>query len=495
MMNSMKYIFILTMGVILLTSCESFLDRQPLDQITTGNFYQTASDADLAVIAAYSAIQSINWHGKSWMILEIPTDNTTTGGNDPDFSPIDNFTISSDNVPNAEFWTEHYRLVTLSNQVLDNVPGIDMDVDLRNSYLAEARFLRAYSYFDLVRIYGGVPIIKNVPNIDSDLYIAKSEVDEVYAFIIEDLKFAIEHLPEERASSSFGRATMDAAKATLAKVYLTTKDFDLCQELCREIIADGRYQLEEDFSGNWLRDKSDNNSESIFQIQYVGCGPGNTGNALQAFFAPWGQGITQNSDGWGSQIPTAPNIDNPGTTIKDAYEPEDKRFYHTIMAAGAEYPMLNPELGGYTYPATGASRANINIKKYVIGGGPDVCFMSTPQNFHAIRYADVLLTLAEAACSRNGGISATPDVLEGFNAIRERAGLPSLDIINLDQVFLERRLEFAFENQRWFDLLRTGKIRETMQLHGKQMQDFHLLFPIPSQELAINTNLIQNPGY
>jgi len=478
-----------------MSSCSGFLDRQPLDQITTGNFYQTASDADLAVIAAYSAIQSINWHGKSWMILEIPTDNTTTGGNDPDFSPIDNFTISSDNVPNAEFWTEHYRLVTLCNQVLDNVPAIEMDEEIKNGYLAEARFLRAYSYFDLVRVYGGVPIIENVPSIDSDLYIPRSEVEVVYDFIVADLEYAIENLPATRSSASFGRATMDAAKATLAKVYLTTKNYDKSQDLSREIIADGRYKLEEKFSGNWLRDQSDNNSESIFQIQYVGCGPGNTGNALQAFFAPWGQGITQNSDGWGSQIPTAPNIDTPGTTIRDAFEPEDERFYHTIMSAGVEYPMLNPELGGYTYPATGASRANVNIKKYVIGGGADVCFMSTPQNYHAIRYPDVLLTLAEAACARNGGISGTPDVLDAFNSVRTRAGLPAEDIITLDMVFQERRLEFAFENQRWFDLLRMGNIRETMQLHGKQMQEFHLLFPIPSQELAINTNLTQNPGY
>jgi len=482
-------------GLCLFSSCDNFLDRQPLDQITTGNFYQSASDADFAVIAAYSAIQGVNWHGKSWMMLEIPSDNTTTGGNDPDFSPIDNFTINSDNPPNSEFWTEHYRLITLCNQVLDNVPAIEMDNELKNSYLAEARFLRAYAYFDLVRIYGGVPLIKEVPTINSDLFIARSSVDEVYTFIEEDLDFAIGHLPEQRSNASAGRATMDAAKATLAKVYLTTKNYDECQRLCREIIADGRYQLEEDFSGNWLKDKSDNNGESIFQIQYVGCGPGNTGNALQAFFAPWGQGITQNSDGWGSQIPTAPNIDNPGTTIKDAYDPEDLRFYHTIMSAGSGYPMINPELGGYTYPATGASRANINIKKYVIGGGPDVCFMSTPQNFHAIRYADVLLSLAEAACARNGGISATPDVLEAFNAVRTRAGMPTEDIIMLDMVFEERRLEFAFENQRWFDLLRTGNVKEIMQLHGKQMQDFHLLFPIPSQELAINSNLEQNPGY
>ena len=494
MSNYKKYTF-LFLGAILLASCDGFLDRQPLDQISTDNFYKTANDADLAVISAYSTIQAINWHGKSWMITEIPSDNTTTGGNDPDFSPIDNFTISPDNVPNTEYWTEHYRLITQANQVIQYVPEIDMEVSLRNSYVAEAKFLRAFSYLDLVRIYGDVPIIKEVPTIDSDLYIARHSVEEVFDFIEEDLLYGIEHLPETRGSASLGRATMDAAKALLAKAYLTERRFEDCMELCREIIADGRYRLEENFANNWLRDVSDNNSESIFQIQYVGCGPGNTGNALQAFFAPWGQGITQNSDGWGSQIPTSPSIDNPGSTIKDAYDPDDLRIYHTMMTPADFYPMINPELGGYTYPATGASRAGINIKKYVIGGGADVCFMSTPQNFHAIRYPDVLLMLAEAACERNGGLSATPDVLDAFNQVRIRAGMPDVEIIDSEMVFHERRLEFAFENQRWFDLLRQGNVVETMLLHGKQMQEFHVLFPIPSQELAVNTNLVQNPGY
>ena len=494
-MRKIKIYFVLFLGAVLFSACDGFLDREPLDQISTGNFYQSATDANLAVIAIYSTIQAINWHGKSWMITEIPSDNTTTGGNDPDFSPIDNFTISSDNGPNTEYWTEHFRLVTQANQAIKFVPEIDMDPLLRNAYVAEARFLRAFSYLDLVRIYGGVPIIDEVPTIESDLYIPRSTVDEVYGFIEADLLYAIEHLPATRSSAELGRATMGAAQALLAKSYLTERRFDECMELCRAIIADGRYKLEENFSGNWLRDVSDNNSEAIFQIQYVGCGPGNTGNALQAFFAPWGQGITQNSDGWGSQIPTSPTIDNPGTTIKDAYDPDDLRIYHTMMTPADYYPMINPELGGYTYPATGASRAGINIKKYIIGGGSDVCFMSTPQNFHAIRYPDVLLMLAEAACARNGGISATPDVLEAFNQVRTRAGMPSEDIIDIDMVFHERRLEFAFENQRWFDLLRTGNVKEIMLLHGKQMQDFHLLFPIPASELAINTNLEQNPGY
>jgi hypothetical protein len=334
-----------------------------------------------------------------------------------------------------------------------------------------------------------------VPSIDSDLNVLRDPEESVYQFIVEDLEWAIDALPETRPSSENGRATSYAAKSILAKVFLTIGRYDESMDLCREIISSNRYQLEEDFANNWLKDKSDNNKESIWQIQYVGCGPGNTGNALQAFFAPWGQAITGNTDGWGSQIPTAPSIDNPTTTILDVYSNEDLRKYHTIMTPGEEYPMINPESGGYIYPATGASRGQSNIKKYVIGGGPDVCFMSTPQNQHAIRYADVLLTLVEASCKRNGDISVTPDVISAFNSVRSRAGLEMVQTVTTDLLFEERRAEFAFENHRWFDLLRTGNVKSIMQVHGKQFQDFNVLFPIPSSEIAINPNLTQNPGY
>ncbi len=493
----MKKIYLLPLfGIVILSlGCSDFLDRQPLDEISTATFYTNAEEADLAAKSMYSAIQAINWKGKSWMIEEIPSDNTTPGGNDPDFSPIDNFTTSADNVPVLEYWTEHYRLVTLTNQILTFVSPIDMDEDQKNAILGEARFLRAYAYFDLVRIFGAVPIIDEVPTISSDLNVPRNSVDEVYDFIIDDLQKAIIWLPLTRAASENGRVTSHAANAILAKVFVTIGRYDESMELCRNVIASGLYSLEQDFANNWLRDKSDNNSESIWQIQYVGCGPGNTGNALQAFFAPWGQAITGNTDGWGSQIPTAPSIDNPTTTILDVYSNDDLRKYHTIMTPGDEYPMINAETGGYIYPATGASRGQSNIKKYVIGGGPDVCFMSTPQNQHAIRYADVLLTLVEASCRLSGGISVTPDVIESFNAVRTRAGLSEVGNVTIDMLFDERRAEFAFENQRWFDLLRSGKVKEIMQVHGKQFQDHSVLFPIPAAEISINPNLTQNVGY
>ncbi len=478
-----------------IVSCEGFLDRPPLDQIDSSQFYQTANDARLAMLSVYAPMQSVNWYGKSWMLTEIPTDNTEPGGNDPDFSPIDNFTVNPDNVPNAEFWAEHFKTIALANQVISNVPPIQMDLNEKNSIIGEARFMRAFAYFDLVRIYGGVPIIEEVPTISSDLNVFRNSVDEVYVFIIQDLLYAYENTKVAHSGADLGRATSGSAGALLAKVYLTNEQYNNAIELSNEIINTGRYKLQDDFDDNWLKEKADNNQESIFQVQYAGCGPVGTGNALQAFFAPWGEGITGNSDGWGSQVPSGPQVNNPGSTIKDAFEEHDLRLHQTIMTSGDFYPEINADKGGYTYPATGASKTSINIKKYVIGGGPDVCFMTTPMNVHVIRYADVLLTLAEASCGLSGGLSVNEEAIEAFNQIRRRAGIDEVSLLTSELVLEERRREFAFENQRWFDLLRSGKVKEIMTLHGKLMQDHHVLFPIPSEEISINPNLEQNPGY
>jgi len=263
-------IAVCTLALLSVISCGEFLDREPLDQLSEETFYKTASDANKAAISMYAIPQGINWFGKAWIMLEIPSDNTTVGGNDPDFSPIDNFTVNPDNVPNLEFWTEHFRLVTAANQIVRFVPDIDMDVATRDAIVGEARFLRAYSYFDLARIYGDVPIVTEVPDINTDVLVPRDPVADVYDFLIADLQNAIETLPLVRTSANYGRPTSGAAKSLLAKVYLTLEMYDEAMELCRDVIASGQYQLMEDFGDNWLRDVSDNNAESVWQIQYTG---------------------------------------------------------------------------------------------------------------------------------------------------------------------------------------------------------------------------------
>ncbi len=165
------------------------------------------------------------------------------------------------------------------------------------------------------------------------------------------------------------------------------------------------------------------------------------------------------------------------------------------MTPNAHYPEINAGDGGYTYPSNGASASATNIKKYVVGSGSSICFMSTPLNAHVIRYADVLLMYAEALMEIQGGETSSAEALNYFNMVRLRAGLEPLDFIDRTIMLHERRVEFAFENQRWFDLIRTGKAVELLTLHGKNIQNHHVLFPIPSAELEINPKLSQNPGY
>ena len=490
-MKPFRIIFIL----FLCTSCSGFLDREPLDQLTTNNFYKTESDANRALLSVYTPMMDVEWSGKGWMITEIPSDNTQAGGLDPDFTPIDNFTTTADNPAVANYWAIHYKQITLANVAIEQIAGMDVETGTKNRFIAEARFLRALAYFDLVRIYGDVPLVIEAPKFGDNLLLPRANTSEVYDQIAEDFLYAKDNLPVQWSGLNVGRATKGAAMAYLSKVYLTTRDYVKSRDFAKSVIDLGVYSLMNDFTDNFELNTSDNNRESIFQVQFTGCGAFGTGNAQQAFFAPWGEGITKDRDGWGSQIPTGPQLSNPGTTIVDAFEEDDLRESVTIMSANKYYPTINPGDGGYTYPAAGASATAINIKKYVVGSGSNICFMSTPQNSHLIRLSDMYLTYAESIMEIEGGVSTNTQALDAFNQVRIRAGLEPLTMIDKEILLNERRVEFAFEGHRWFDLLRSGRMVEIMTLHGKNPDLHNLLFPIPDSEVKINPNLVQNPGY
>ena len=495
-MKNYTYIFLCFGALFSLASCEDFLDRQPLDQITVDNFYRNTNEVNAALIGSYAPLLNEDWTGKGWMITEIPSDNSQPGGADPDFSPIDNFTVTADNLIVGNYWARHYQMVTYTNTIISKTELSDgIDDDAKQPLLAEARFLRAAAYFDLVRIFGGVPLITEPPVFGEDLLFPRSTVPEVYDLIIADLQFASEHLPLERGGSDIGRATKGAALTFLSKVYLTTRDYLKAKETAEAVMSLGVYDLMPTYESLFELATNDNNIESIFQAQYAGCGPFGTGNPMQAFFAPWGEGITKDRDGWGSHVPTGPSVSNPNTTMLDAYEEGDERKKWTVMTSNEHYPSINAEDGGYTYPSTSVSATNGNIKKYVVGSGPDICFMSTPQNAHILRYADVLLTYAEAQIEIDGGVTSDAGALAAFNAVRLRAGLEAVAQIDKEMMLAERRVEFAFEGHRWFDLIRSNRAVEIMRLHGKNIDVHNLLFPIPSGEMQINPELVQNPGY
>ena len=495
MSNNIK-LTILAVIAIGLSSCDDFLDRQPLDQITVENFYKNAEEVNLALVGSYAPMLDIDWTGKGWMITEIPSDNSQPGGTDPEFSPIDNFTVTADNPVIAAWWAKHYQQIGYANTILGKLESsttID-DAD-RLAFDAEARFLRAVAYFDLVRIFGGVPLVTEPVEFGDELLLPRAEVDAIYELIKADFTAGAEHLPLTRSGAAAGRATRGAAGAFLAKVLLTRREFVAARDQALEVINSGVYSLMPHYEDLFQLATSDNNQESIFQVQYAGCGPFGTGNPMQAFFAPWGEGITKDRDGWGSQIPSSPIISTPNTTIVDAFEPGDLRKPVTVMTGGNYYPEINAGDGGYTYPNSGASAGAANIKKYVVGSGSNICFMSTPQNASVYRYADLLLVYAEAILENQGGVTVNQNALDAFNAVRVRAGLEPVDQISRESLLHERRVELAFEGQRWYDLVRSGRMVEIMSIHGKNPAEHNVLFPIPSAELQINPNLVQNPGY
>lgn len=494
-MKSIKIYLLLPLLLVLNLSCSDFLDREPLDQLTESSFYKTESDANRALLSVYSPMMNENWTGKGWQINEIPSDNSQPGGLDPDFTPIDNFTVTADNIPVGNYWAIHYRQIALANVAIEKVGGMNLEKEKINALVAEAQFLRAVAYFDLVRIYGAVPLVIIPPAFGQDMNLPRTAVEDIYELIVADLDVAAEELPLTRSGQNIGRATRGAALGYLAKVHLTRRDFLASKNNAKAVMDLGIYSLMEDAKDNFELSTSDNNKESLFQAQFAGCGTFGTGNPMQAFFAPWGEGITKDRDGWGSQIPTGPQQSNPGTTMLDAFEDDDLRKNVTVMTANVHYPSINAGDGGYTYPGNGASATAANIKKYVVGSGSNICFMSTPQNVHLIRYADILLTYAESIMMIEGGLSSNVEALAAFNEVRARAGLDPLTEIDNDIMLQERRVEFAFEGHRWFDLIRSGKTVETLTLHGKNLDSHHLLFPVPSSELKINPNLEQNPGY
>ncbi|OAV45330.1 RagB/SusD family nutrient uptake outer membrane protein [Lewinella sp. 4G2] len=471
-------------------SCgEEFLDRQPIDTVAEDNFFQNQKEVDLATLAIYTALQSQGYYGEAWSVEELPSDDARRAGGDA----IDNFATNANNGNIASYWNAHYRAITLANIVINKAPEATMTDEERAALIAEARFLRGISYFNLVRVYGGVPIITEIPKIEDDLLPSRNSVDEVYAFIKADLEPGTTDLP---ISTENSRATIGAAKMYLAYVHLTLGEHEEASALAKDIIDSGVYSLLEDYGDLWDPNISDNNAESIFEIQYAGCRNWGTGNMRQAFFAPFGQDITRAGDGWGVVLPTTPQTGASGTTSQDIWEDGDLRRYWTLMEAGNEYKDINPG-EGYIYPDNGAGGSGANIKKYVIGGGPDVCFMSTPQNASLMRLSDAYLVYAEAEANKTGGVSLDPQVLEVFNAIRIRAGLEPLEVITLEDIDLERRREYMFEGKRWFDIKRKGDEAAVslMRLAGKTLTVEKLVQPLPANELELNPNLTQNPGY
>ncbi|NIJ54466.1 RagB/SusD family nutrient uptake outer membrane protein [Dyadobacter arcticus] len=510
-----KSIYILALTTLFLTACsEEFLNRVPESSVTSGNFYKTEAQFEQALVGAYAATRNAKSSISDWSMGEMRSDNThiefnntNRGGQYIEREDADFFLDKNVSGLVASKYNSLYVGIARANNILDYIVAAGLSPDAVNRFTGQAKFLRALFYFDLVRYFGGVPLYLKAVQGAGDAYVPRSSVAEVYNVIIEDLKDAISKLPVP-AFPQNGRATQGAARMLLADVYLVQKNFAAAETELKSVTQMG-YALLPDYAAAFsLANK--NSKESIFEIQYQ------QGNQLQASdfvypFLPLSSDVkiitgiaSQNRQGGGWNVPTFEMI---GT-----YEPGDKRLEASIAIAegtGVIGDMVIDAIKSPVgYKMAAGKRAYPYIKKYL---HPHALEQNTDDNFPIYRYSDALLSLAEALNEQN----KTADALVYLNPVRTRAGLAavtsSTQAALRDIILHERRVELAFENKRWLDLVRTGKAIDVMTKNGEYIKQAHkgesyipatsynvtpdkLIYPIPNREILIGA-LDQNPGY
>ncbi len=474
---------------LLLSACEKYLQLEHRSVADVESFYKTSQDAIVATNAAYNPLQEIHRSSQGiWLLTEVASDNT----DDTDVS-IDNLTLGTTNAAVSLAWQYHYLGIARCNTVLNRLPGISMETSLRNRLMLEAQFLRGLYYFNLVRLFGPVPLINQETQdlqqtIPSNLPARASE-EEVYAQIIADFT-AAEALPATYPAADLGRATSGAAKAYLAKLYLTRKNYSQAIVKAKEVIDSKVYELLPSYASVFAVNQK-NSRESIFEVQFfIGAqsGTGNfLGQNLHELFAPAGSGSSvtgvTGSNGVGRNIPT--------DELVEAYEAGDPRKEASLRTS-------------YTNTSGNVVKVNYTLKYLdpsATGGTQGGSGVGSSNSVRVFRYADLLLVYAEALNEQQGG---SLESLEAINSVRRRAraGQPTTlpDLFGLSQTALreaierERRVELAFENHRWFDLVRTGKARAILA-QTKNIQIRNTLYPIPERERIINPKLTQNEGY
>jgi hypothetical protein len=399
-------------------------------------------------------------------------------GSITDQDEFDKFYLRTTNPLLAERWSDGYKGIYRCNTVLDRIVAVPMDETLKKRITGEAKFLRALMYFNLVRMFGDVPLVlKEITDTNEGYTYGRAPVAEVYAQIIGDLSEAELLLPVEYSSANVGRATSGAAKALLGKVYLTRKLYTDAEAKLKEVVDMenlGIYALLPTYA-DVFKTANKNGKESVFAVQYKKGNLGE-GSGFANLYAPQVSG--------NAVIPFGGDGNNrPTTDLENAYEPGDIRK-DISMATG--------------YTNEQGTRVDFYyIKKYA--DLPAVKYDSE-DNWPVIRFADVLLMYAEAL-NETGKIT---EALPFLNRVRVRATLPEKEALTQSEMRLaleqERRVELAFEGHRWFDLVRTGRALEV--LNGKaqaiglttQLTENNLIFPIPQSQIDVNPSLIkQNP--
>lgn len=457
-MKKQHNIFILVL-LIFVSCSKEFTELAPISERNADNFYKTASDMEVAVNAIYGTLKSNGAFNQSyWILQELRSDNTFWDGTGlaEEVTVFDRFNdISTSNIT-EDAWVSSYLGISRANIVLNRIENIDMDASLKSRLKGEALFLRSFYYYNLAVLFGNIPLIINeTTSVAEGNEHRQVTATEVYNQIVTDLIDAEAGLPA-KASATNGRATKGAAATLLAKVYLTKGEASNAETALRRVLTYG-YTLVNDYSLLWGVE-NEYNSESIFEVDFQG-GLSNQGNQFTNQF----HGIL-------SQAVTSGHRNIPEQDLIDAYETGDLRFAASIDG------VVNGVNTGYTIKFGTTNSYNDD---------------DAPNNWPVFRYADVLLMLAEA-------IGESDEAYGFINQVRNRAGLAPIDATTpgtfVDKLLHERRVELAFENHRWPDLLRMNKAESVMTAQGKNING-KFLYAIPQREIDLNSNFFQNSGY
>jgi hypothetical protein len=481
-------------------SCKKdFLDVKPTSSITAGNFYQSQQDIQQAVTGVYSSLQ--DWPVDIYLYLsEIRSNNFYAVFADAqrDYYDINSFQVTNQTATVHDTWQSLYTMINRANGVLENMGKVKFDdPSLKSRYKSEVRFLRAYAYFQLVRLWGRVPLVEKVISPSEGIKIKQSEPTDIYNFITTEMDAVKDSLPGNySASSDVGRVTSWAAKGILAKVYLTMAGYplnqtamkDKAQALLEDIISHEGTTPTLALAANYadLFGYENDNKHALLEVQYVSGG--------------LGQGSTFPSEILGNVSTDlvsvrALNSASRVTISEDllnSYDSIDKRFNVTFDTS-------------YTTNDNPPKHSNVPFfKKFVDFGLTTLTnYDDWPENFPLLRYADVLLMEAEILNDKSGPNQQAVDLL---NRVRTRAGLPDINPATKEEfdsaLTKEYRLEFADEGQYWFYLVRTGKAIPTMNAWfaatgiSKTIDEHDLVYPIPQTEMDVYPDLYQqNPGY
>ncbi|MDJ1494951.1 RagB/SusD family nutrient uptake outer membrane protein [Cytophagaceae bacterium DM2B3-1] len=489
----MKKIFVSALLLSGMFGCNSILDKEPLTSITASNYYKTGDDAESAITGAYDAFQGDTYYGSTMNIIgEMPSDNCTS--NNGDVVYLDRITWNATSGIVGRIYQMAFQGINRANSILKYVPGIAMDKTRQEQILGEAYFIRALNYFNLVKLYGGVPLRTEPVESGESPSLAASTAEQIYAQIEADLTKAEEMAATQQGGNNNdprnrGRAIKTTVNALQARVYLTERKWAQAVEAANKVITSGKYgnTLTPNFNDLW---PANNKTESIFEIEYAGTEDG--GFTLPDLTLP---------------LPPAtysfPKYNIPTNEfVQYADTAKDNRFkYNGVVSGGKSY-------GSMVYGGAGTGNDN----GWFVYKWRNTNFFNSSDNYPVLRLAEMYLIYAEAMNEQGG---PSQDALDKLNAVCTRAGLTALTLTDLatkqafrDEVDRQRRLELAFEGERWFDLLRYAAHTKADPSAEHQVtaldiikavrgteDEHYLLFPIPQYELNNNPSIKQNTGY